>query len=152
MADEKRFLVCSHFFCGFKMSVVQDILATLIEEITLEVVIEAHRKLVSGKLCLSCPSPSTDLFQTDGFDVIGSVRNATASAFLVCSNCGQRISSTRYAPHLEKCMGRGGRGSEKKTKKQKKTTENRVTKDLGAALNQQRRRRLFLLLLLLLLW
>lgn len=98
---------------------MESFLDTLIEEITLEVVLESHRKLVSGKLCLSCPSPATDLVARDGYDVLGLVRNSTAnSAFLVCSNCGQRVSSTRYAPHLEKCMGRGGRGG-KRTKREK---------------------------------
>jgi len=87
------------------------LLDMLVEELALEVVLETHRKLLSGKLCLACPSPATDLVATDGYDVIGFVRNSTASAFIVCSNCMQRISSTRYAPHLEKCMGRGGRGN-----------------------------------------
>eukprot|EP00179_Madagascaria_erythrocladioides_P008852 CAMPEP_0198326198 /NCGR_PEP_ID=MMETSP1450-20131203/13793_1 /TAXON_ID=753684 ORGANISM="Madagascaria erythrocladiodes, Strain CCMP3234" /NCGR_SAMPLE_ID=MMETSP1450 /ASSEMBLY_ACC=CAM_ASM_001115 /LENGTH=114 /DNA_ID=CAMNT_0044030147 /DNA_START=24 /DNA_END=368 /DNA_ORIENTATION=- len=28
-----------------------------------------------------------------------------------CSNCGSSIAAARYAPHLEKCLGRGGRHS-----------------------------------------
>jgi hypothetical protein len=116
-------------------SLSESLLNTMIEELALEVVVEAHRKLCSGKLCLACASPASDLVATDGYDVLGCARNVTASAFINCSNCSQRISSTRYAPHLEKCMGRGGRGEhlpifllvflgkKKKKKKKKKDLE-----------------------------
>lgn len=83
-----------------------------LEDLTLEIVFEVHRKLMSGKLCLQCDSVGTDLGQSDGVDVFGHSVNLTPSSEVFqCTNCKQRVASNRFAPHLEKCMGRGGRGS-----------------------------------------
>lgn len=34
-----------------------------------------------------------------------------------CHNCGQRVGATRYAAHLEKCMGKGGRSCTREKRK-----------------------------------
>lgn len=63
-------------------------LNSLLDDVILEVVLEMHRKLVSGKLCLACPSPATDLVALAGHDVsLAHVRRHTLTLF-ACA--GQR--------------------------------------------------------------
>ncbi len=47
----------------------QALLDSLLDDVILEVVLDVHRKLVQGKLCLACPSPDTDLVAVEGLDV-----------------------------------------------------------------------------------
>lgn len=51
--------------------------------------------------------------ETPGADIYGNKYDTTdLSSFLVdCQICGKKIAVSRYAPHLEKCLGVGGRAS-----------------------------------------
>ena len=42
---------------------------------------------------------------------------STATLEVSCQICGRSISTTRFAPHLEKCMGLGGRNARASTRK-----------------------------------
>lgn len=44
---------------------------------------------------------------TTGVDIFGQVHNAIALEVVECLNCGRKLAAGRYAPHLEKCLGRG---------------------------------------------
>jgi hypothetical protein len=89
----------------------------LLEEVLLEIVFEQHRKLRLGTLCLNCDSPQTDIVQKRGYDIFGqnitgrsgssSQANVTTDVKFDCPNCGWPVVASRYAPHLEKCMGIG---------------------------------------------
>lgn len=93
-------------------SAEESILEGLIEDVALEIVFEVHRKLVSGRLCVACDSLTTEVCVHEGKDIFGQSVSLNPPAELFgCTNCGQRIASARFAPHLEKCMGRGGRPS-----------------------------------------
>lgn len=42
-------------------------------------------------------------------DVFGQVLPAVAADLVDCMNCGRPVAAGRFAPHLEKCMGKIGR-------------------------------------------
>lgn len=109
---------------------LKNVLEELVDEMTAEVSFTMHRLLMTGKLCLSC----VELCAIDGYDVFGQPINnlnrkklslflrfgwltspSTGGETFNCMNCGQRNASTRFAPHLEKCMGKGGRASARRT-------------------------------------
>jgi len=43
-------------------------------------------------------------------DVFGQQHPVVASDLVDCTNCGRAIVAGRFAPHLEKCLGKGRRG------------------------------------------
>jgi len=45
-------------------------------------------------------------------DMFGNMIQPVSLDLVVCPNCARKVSSGRFAPHLEKCMG-GGRQSHK---------------------------------------
>ncbi len=40
-------------------------------------------------------------------DVFGQSHPAKATDVVVCKNCGRQVQAGTFAPHLEKCMGKG---------------------------------------------
>lgn len=82
----------------------------IIDDLTMEIVFEMHKKLKLGQLCLSCNSIET--VDRAGYDIFGQVvsRTPTAEAF-ECINCKRQVHPSRFAPHLEKCMGQGRNSS-----------------------------------------
>ena len=51
-----------------------------------------------------------------GTDMYGQVPQREPKFSFACANCGQKVSVLRYAPHLDKCMGKGrARGSQRST-------------------------------------
>lgn len=46
-------------------------------------------------------------------DMFGNMIQPVASDQVSCPSCGRKIASGRFAPHLEKCMGLGGRQARK---------------------------------------
>ncbi|KAG0533008.1 LOW QUALITY PROTEIN: hypothetical protein BDA96_04G154900 [Sorghum bicolor] len=41
-----------------------------------------------------------------GVDVFGQTHPAIATDVVECMNCGRRVVAGRFAPHIEKCMGK----------------------------------------------
>lgn len=60
-----------------------------------------------------------------------------------CSNCGSNISASRYAQHVEKCLGRGGRMSSRAASARLRASAERAEKEAAADLDEHpvRRRR-----------
>lgn len=60
-----------------------------------------------------------------------------------CSNCGSNISASRYAQHMEKCLGRGGRMSSRAASARLRASAERAEKEAAADLDDHpvRRRR-----------
>lgn len=50
-----------------------------------------------------------------GVDIFGQTHPAVASEVFECMNCNRNIMAGRFAPHLEKCMGKGRRARAKAT-------------------------------------
>lgn len=49
-------------------------------------------------------------------DIFGQTHPAVASDIFNCMNCGRSIMAGRFAPHLEKCMGKGRKARMKMTR------------------------------------
>lgn len=46
-----------------------------------------------------------------GVDIFGQVYNQWKNKECVCPNCSRSIAASRFAPHLEKCLGMGRNSS-----------------------------------------
>ncbi|XP_010920790.1 SAGA-associated factor 11 [Elaeis guineensis] len=53
------------------------------------------------------PSSSSEVNSKNVVDVFGQTHPAIAAEILKCMNCRQPVVAGRFAPHLEKCMGKG---------------------------------------------
>ncbi|TVU18918.1 hypothetical protein EJB05_35038 [Eragrostis curvula] len=51
-----------------------------------------------------------------GVDVFGQTHPAIAADIVECMNCGRPVVAGRFAPHLEKCMGKGRKARPKTTR------------------------------------
>ena len=75
---------------------------------------EINAPLQSGCVCylwneviLAFNSPYTDIYGTD----IATVLRIVHDINIECARCGRKSAATKYAPHLEKCMGLGRQSS-----------------------------------------
>lgn len=57
-------------------------------------------------------------------DIFGQTHPTVASEIFECMNCGRSVVAGRFAPHLEKCMGKG-RKARLKVTRSSTTTQNR---------------------------
>lgn len=57
-----------------------------------------------------------------------------------CSNCHSNVSASRYAQHLEKCLGRGGRVSSRAASARLKASAERAEREESEDHSQRRRR------------
>jgi len=85
--------------------------STIIDDLTLEVCFEVHKKLKTGRICPKC---STQLLGTSSSgDIFGTNPNNYVPESVTCLNkdCERNLAASRYAPHLEKCLRIKGRGN-----------------------------------------
>lgn len=62
------------------------------------------------------PSNSSESNGRHMVDIFGQTHPAIASEIFDCMNCGRPIVAGRFAPHLEKCMGKGRNARQKTTR------------------------------------
>lgn len=70
----------------------------------------AHRTLIP----IPVDTPfflSTEIVDQPGLDIFGQVYNQWKNKECVCPNCSRSIAASRFAPHLEKCLGMGRNSS-----------------------------------------
>lgn len=92
----------------------------LLDELLLDVAQEAHReaKTGTGLDCVALaavmqppglrPQPLPPKPGTRGpVDVFGQNHPPKATEIVTCRNCGRQVQAGSFAPHLEKCMGKG---------------------------------------------
>ncbi|PAN20470.1 hypothetical protein GQ55_3G312100 [Panicum hallii var. hallii] len=65
-----------------------------------------------------------------GVDVFGQTHPAIAADVIECMNCGRPVVAGRFAPHLEKCMGKGRKA---RTKITRSSTAGRTRSSNGIA-------------------
>lgn len=53
----------------------------------------------------------SEIVDQPGLDVFGQVYNQWKNKECVCPNCSRSIAASRFAPHLEKCLGMGRNSS-----------------------------------------
>nr|XP_011424902.1 ataxin-7-like protein 3 isoform X2 [Crassostrea gigas] len=95
-------------------TLVSDVMYELIDDVTLGLCFEVHRACKNGTLFLGDTDPKSqrehELVDRAGVDVFGHV--PTKKQFeCVCPNCQRNLAASRFAPHLEKCMGMGRNSS-----------------------------------------
>eukprot|EP01094_Clydonella_sp_ATCC50884_P011431 TRINITY_DN2120_c0_g2_i1.p1 TRINITY_DN2120_c0_g2~~TRINITY_DN2120_c0_g2_i1.p1 ORF type:complete len:472 (+),score=139.82 TRINITY_DN2120_c0_g2_i1:153-1568(+) len=96
---------------------VLGIYSELLAIVVRTVCIEQHKSARLGRLCLSCKHSCSDPLDEGGLDIFGQpVRKSGSAAMeklmtLKCVNCSWTVAPSRYAPHLEKCMGLGRNSS-----------------------------------------
>jgi len=76
-----------------------------------------HKKLKTGLLCLNCDSVNETTIRP-GEDIFGHPQShQMATENCECCNCSRTLIASRFAPHLEKCMGLGRTSSRLATKR-----------------------------------
>lgn len=60
---------------------------------------------------LFCPPVPVEIVDQPGLDIFGQVYNQWKNKECVCPNCNRSIAASRFAPHLEKCLGMGRNSS-----------------------------------------
>jgi len=90
----------------------------VLSDIILEVAFEMHKKLKTGLLCLNCDSLNSEMVTRPGVDIFGQPQGQLMiSDNCECCNCSRTLIASRFAPHLEKCMGLGRTSSRLATKR-----------------------------------
>ncbi|KAM0953649.1 putative SAGA complex, Sgf11 subunit protein [Dioscorea sansibarensis] len=62
------------------------------------------------------PSSSGEVGCKYVVDIFGQTHPAVADEIFECMNCGRPIMAGRFAPHLEKCMGKGRKARQRTTR------------------------------------
>ncbi|PKA62706.1 hypothetical protein AXF42_Ash012293 [Apostasia shenzhenica] len=68
---------------------------------------EEEELRLSAQARVADPSNSSEGNGKNVVDIFGQTHPAIASEIVDCMNCGRPIVAGRFAPHLEKCMGKG---------------------------------------------
>lgn len=94
-----------------KEAMVAEVFQDLVDDLLREVVFEMHRKAKMGLTCFNCEDQyPSGILDKNGYDIFGqavSGKVVTGEVRFDCLNCGRTVVASRYAPHLEKCMGIG---------------------------------------------
>ncbi|KAK3782651.1 hypothetical protein RRG08_015226 [Elysia crispata] len=96
-------------------AVLDSVIEELIDEVSLGLCFEIHRSCKVGSLFLSgfddtASDTEYAIIDRPGVDVLGQVPSKK-SYECVCPNCQRHLAASRFAPHLEKCMGMGRNSS-----------------------------------------
>ncbi|XP_076040337.1 SAGA associated factor 11kDa isoform X2 [Oratosquilla oratoria] len=113
----------------------QNLFKELIDDAILAVVFEVHRSLKRGLLALEIGTPEDQQrylqVTTEGLDVFGQVP-AKKQQDCACPNCSRNLAASRFAPHLEKCMGMGRNSSRIASRRIQNSTKENTTNHLGS--------------------
>ncbi|XP_077169069.1 ataxin-7-like protein 3 [Paroedura picta] len=96
-------------------AVAHDIYTDLVEDACLGLCFEVHRAVKCGYFFLDETDPDSmkdfEIVDQPGLDIFGQVYNQWKNKECVCPNCSRSIAASRFAPHLEKCLGMGRNSS-----------------------------------------
>ncbi|OCT62203.1 ataxin-7-like protein 3 isoform X1 [Xenopus laevis] len=96
-------------------AIAHEIYTDLIEDTCLGLSFEVHRAAKCGYFLLDETDPDSvkdfEIVDQPGVDIFGQVYNQWKSKECVCPNCNRSIAASRFAPHLEKCLGMGRNSS-----------------------------------------
>ncbi|KAM6578303.1 hypothetical protein CsatB_030140 [Cannabis sativa] len=112
----------SHFFEDFLDSIIVDVasechrIARLGLDRNLEEEEEEIRLSAQARVRVADPSNSSEANGKYIVDIFGQTHPPVASEIFDCMNCGRSIMAGRFAPHLEKCMGKGRKARQKVTR------------------------------------
>ncbi|XP_009783968.1 SAGA-associated factor 11 isoform X1 [Nicotiana tabacum] len=87
---------------------------------------EELRLSAQARATVADPSNSSETNGKYIVDIFGQTHPPVANEILECMNCSRSIVAGRFAPHLEKCMGKGRKTRLKATRSS--TAQNRYTR------------------------
>ncbi|KAI5603932.1 hypothetical protein POPTR_001G279700v4 [Populus trichocarpa] len=112
----------SHFFGDLLDSIIVDVasechrVARLGLDRNLEEEEEELRLSAQARVTVADPSNSGETNGKYVVDIFGQTHPCVANEVFDCMNCGRPIVAGRFAPHLEKCMGKGRKARAKATR------------------------------------
>ncbi|XP_077233036.1 SAGA-associated factor-like protein [Tasmannia lanceolata] len=118
-----------HFFGDLLDSLIMDVasechrIARLGLDRNLEDEEEELRLSAQARVRVADPSNSGETNSKYVVDIFGQTHPAVANEIFECMNCGRSIMAGRFAPHLEKCMGKGRKA--RKATRSSTVTQNR---------------------------
>ncbi|GAA6104158.1 ataxin-7-like protein 3 isoform X1 [Tachysurus ichikawai] len=96
-------------------ALAHDIYSDLVEDACLGLCFEVHRAVKQGYFFLDETDQESmkdfEIVDQPGVDIFGQVYNQWKNKECVCPNCNRSIAASRFAPHLEKCLGMGRNSS-----------------------------------------
>ncbi|XP_062343353.1 ataxin-7-like protein 3 isoform X1 [Osmerus eperlanus] len=96
-------------------ALAHDIYSELVEDTCLGLCFEVHRAVKQGYFFLDETDQESmkdfEIVDQPGVDIFGQVYNQWKNKECVCPNCSRSIAASRFAPHLEKCLGMGRNSS-----------------------------------------
>ncbi|XP_074553372.1 ataxin-7-like protein 3 isoform X2 [Halichoeres trimaculatus] len=96
-------------------ALVHDIYSELVEDACLGLCFEVHRAVKQGYFFLDDTDQESlkefEIVDQPGVDIFGQVYNQWKNKECECPNCKRLIAASRFAPHLEKCLGMGRNSS-----------------------------------------
>ncbi|CAF92108.1 unnamed protein product [Tetraodon nigroviridis] len=96
-------------------ALVHDIYSELVEDACLGLCFEVHRAVKQGYFFLDEMDQESlkefEIVDQPGVDIFGQVYNQWKNKECECPNCKRLIAASRFAPHLEKCLGMGRNSS-----------------------------------------
>ncbi|KAG7492152.1 hypothetical protein MATL_G00012280 [Megalops atlanticus] len=96
-------------------AIAHDIYSDLVEDACLGLCFEVHRAVKQGYFLLDETDQDSmkdfEIVDQPGVDIFGQVYNQWKNKECVCPNCSRSIAASRFAPHLEKCLGMGRNSS-----------------------------------------
>ncbi|XP_033099570.1 ataxin-7-like protein 3 [Anneissia japonica] len=92
----------------------EDVFNELLDEVTLGLCFEIHRSCKIGTFFLEDVDEDSqkeyEIVHKDGLDVFGNPPQKKQLE-CICPNCDRNLAASRFAPHLEKCLGMGRNSS-----------------------------------------
>ncbi|XP_058625020.1 ataxin-7-like protein 3 isoform X2 [Onychostoma macrolepis] len=96
-------------------ALAHDVYSDLVEDACLGLCFEVHRAVKQGYFFLDETDQESmkdfEIVDQPGVDIFGQVYNQWKTKECVCPNCSRSIAASRFAPHLEKCLGMGRNSS-----------------------------------------
>ncbi|KAM7371680.1 hypothetical protein PAMP_008895 [Pampus punctatissimus] len=96
-------------------ALVHDIYSELVEDACLGLCFDVHRAVKQGYFFLDETDQESmkefEIVDQPGVDIFGQVYNQWKNKECECPNCKRLIAASRFAPHLEKCLGMGRNSS-----------------------------------------
>ncbi|XP_028311499.1 ataxin-7-like protein 3 isoform X2 [Gouania willdenowi] len=109
---------------------VHDIYSELVDDACLGLCFEVHRAVKQGYFFLDETDQESmkefEIVDQPGVDIFGQVYNQWKNKECECPNCKRLIAASRFAPHLEKCLGMGRNSS--RIANRRLATNNNVSK------------------------
>lgn len=122
MSSHSQSQLASHFFGDLLDSIIVDVasechrIARLGLDCYLDEEEEELRLSAEARARVADPSNSGEGNSKYVVDIFGQTHPPVANEVFDCMNCGRQIMAGRFAPHLEKCMGKGRKARLKATR------------------------------------